>query len=633
MNIKIENDFNFIENFLNPNCEVSTPRKLFNVYEKLKISYFFSDHSSQELVGLDTRVSVLKKSLTIHKLNILKSRCIDNEEYTLHEAIKKLDVEYVRLFLEIYDINSSDHENKTPWHFIAEHNSKSTIELSLEKRIENTEKIYAIIDLLFKKNVKLDIQDIEGNTPLLKALKIGNIGIAWIFLDIGFNPNIADNFGGTPLHVIAACYDNLTGMNLIEKLIISGANPNAINYKDGETPLHIAIAANHIEIAKCLLRNGADLDFPCKDFYTPYDYIGIYLGKKGSDFFPNAIIPFTTEKNDRKLLSGFWNIPGKTSIGSYSDIELEGNFGIISYFSIIDTMKEFVNDLKESNSFIFDIYSKTLNCFENCISNKYESDESLTRKYMEGDNLIFLSGYHGHLACILFLGNHMLVVNRGNFRLPQSVIAFPIKRKISETQMKMILRLKNKFPKEEWKNYIYSQLPTELKDTSSDISSDIISTTFHELIQKDQKTGNCYLTSLLTTILAIAIHEGLKEVNKSTNKLEKLINAKKMVPSIVKTYKDLKSFLKVSYLYKYMVRKINENDTNTLVYQPDVELIKNIYKRFNKKTKTSQYHDVNFFYDLFLEKFSPIEKEKEDREIFNLMNLSYDETVDSMEFM
>ena len=40
---------------------------------------------------------------------------------------------------------------------------------------------------------------------------------------------------------------------------------------DGNTPLHIAADVNEIEVAKCLIEHGAQIDMKNKDGETPFD--------------------------------------------------------------------------------------------------------------------------------------------------------------------------------------------------------------------------------------------------------------------------------------------------------------------------------------------------------------------------
>ena len=67
------------------------------------------------------------------------------------------------------------------------------------------------------------------------------------------NMEAKNKFGATPLHLS-------DGPDVIKCLIDYGAEINVLS-KVGTTPLHIAVVAGQIEIAKLLLDSGADIDY------------------------------------------------------------------------------------------------------------------------------------------------------------------------------------------------------------------------------------------------------------------------------------------------------------------------------------------------------------------------------------
>eukprot|EP00210_Caulerpa_lentillifera_P000778 g753.t1 len=92
----------------------------------------------------------------------------------------------------------------------------------------------------------------EINT-LLDAAKYGDVEAAEDFLAIGKDPNLADEFGRTPLHFAVS----IQSMEIVEALISSGANLETKDSKQN-TPLHYAVGYGRVEAVKRLLKAGAD---------------------------------------------------------------------------------------------------------------------------------------------------------------------------------------------------------------------------------------------------------------------------------------------------------------------------------------------------------------------------------------
>ena len=105
---------------------------------------------------------------------------------------------------------------------------------------------------LIKKGKYLNLQDIEGKTPLHIALETKNFELANMLLKRGVLLNLMDSSKKTPLHIAVAVNDNIA-----KKIIEMGAK---INIQDdfGETPLQTAIRLEKIELAKILIDKGAN---------------------------------------------------------------------------------------------------------------------------------------------------------------------------------------------------------------------------------------------------------------------------------------------------------------------------------------------------------------------------------------
>ena len=98
-----------------------------------------------------------------------------------------------------------------------------------------------------------EVKDIEGNTPLLAAVNVGNGIEARRLIDEGVDVNAANNTGITPLMNAAGMGDK----ELVELLIKKGADVNH-RTPGNYTPLMQAALVGQTEIVKILLDAGAD---------------------------------------------------------------------------------------------------------------------------------------------------------------------------------------------------------------------------------------------------------------------------------------------------------------------------------------------------------------------------------------
>ena len=123
----------------------------------------------------------------------------------------------------------------------------------------------------------------DGNKVLLVAAGSKSTAAAGVLVDHGADPNVADRGGVTPLHTAA----QLGSLELVNKLLAKGANPNALTAKaagggrgggggggffrgpSGElTALMMAAKANQQEVMKALIDRGADPRLKAQDGST-----------------------------------------------------------------------------------------------------------------------------------------------------------------------------------------------------------------------------------------------------------------------------------------------------------------------------------------------------------------------------
>ncbi|SUJ10989.1 Ribulose-5-phosphate 4-epimerase and related epimerases and aldolases [Sphingobacterium spiritivorum] len=174
---------------------------------------------------------------------------------------------------------------------------------NLAKAVED-ENINLINQLVTENKLPVDYQESKfGNTLLMLAIENSDYESVKALLDLGANPNIADNYrGSTPMHDAAMNSDP----KYLQLLIAHRGNPNVIENKpiteDDQgrgTPLNKAISyssGNNLEKVKLLVDAGADINYSNdgNPFYTRLPLaatiiherfdIALYLLEKGAKY-------------------------------------------------------------------------------------------------------------------------------------------------------------------------------------------------------------------------------------------------------------------------------------------------------------------------------------------------------------
>jgi ankyrin repeat protein len=115
------------------------------------------------------------------------------------------------------------------------------------------------IGLFLKRGANVDHQDGNGETVLHIAARDTYPRIIEVLLNVeGIKTDVRDNSGATPLHHAARSFMSQSD-KIIGLLIRNGADCEAKN-KDGETPLHVAIACDKLANVKALVVNGAKVE-------------------------------------------------------------------------------------------------------------------------------------------------------------------------------------------------------------------------------------------------------------------------------------------------------------------------------------------------------------------------------------
>lgn len=183
-------------------------------------------------------------------------------DYPLHAAVLSSNLRPVEQLLKTNNPNIRNKKGNTPIHL-------ALLNFDLD-----------CIDLLIKKNVRLDIKNkkyktaldyaVQPNryyknfTPLHKAAKLGKRAIVKRFLDHKVDPDLKDHRGKTLLHY--AC--NTKDTKIAHILLASGADPNCQDDKN-ETPLNQAVLLRNLELVQLLLAYRANPNIKGKKGCTP----------------------------------------------------------------------------------------------------------------------------------------------------------------------------------------------------------------------------------------------------------------------------------------------------------------------------------------------------------------------------
>jgi ankyrin repeat protein len=139
----------------------------------------------------------------------------------------------------------------------------------------------SVKSIIEKDSNSINIQNDEGETPLHRAILMGNLEIAKYLVSNGANINAITIDGNSPLHY--AVYKSLAlswpyySFAIVEFLVSNGADINAQNKHNKRTPLHLAIFTGNIEVIKYLIEQGAKINARDRVDLTPLHH-AVYGG-------------------------------------------------------------------------------------------------------------------------------------------------------------------------------------------------------------------------------------------------------------------------------------------------------------------------------------------------------------------
>jgi ankyrin repeat protein len=166
----------------------------------------------------------------------------------LVEAVREQDTATVRNLIEgNADVNEAQSDGATALHWAAYHDDLQTA------------------NLLIEAGAKIDAANDFGIMPLSLACTNGSAPMIEALLKAGADPNAAISTGETPLMTVARSGE----LDAVLVLLDGGANINAKEPSQDQTAVMWAISEGRIEVARELVKHGADIHAATKREFTP----------------------------------------------------------------------------------------------------------------------------------------------------------------------------------------------------------------------------------------------------------------------------------------------------------------------------------------------------------------------------
>ncbi len=160
------------------------------------------------------------------------------------------------------DVNRKNSNNETALHSIASSNNIPLMKFLLSKGADiNAKNKYGITPVFRVSNIDMlkfmlengaEKVGSDGKTLLHYAAAIGNYDMVKYLIEKGLKVNAENKYEETPLHRAAFA-------DIAELLIEAGAKVDAENNKD-ETPLYYVLNNRKLDVARVLVKHGADFD-------------------------------------------------------------------------------------------------------------------------------------------------------------------------------------------------------------------------------------------------------------------------------------------------------------------------------------------------------------------------------------
>ncbi|XP_066932164.1 neurogenic locus notch homolog protein 1-like [Clytia hemisphaerica] len=262
------------------------------------------DHSEPFLNGMtDMNGMNGMHGLNINNMNnmnigMIPNDTIDQQQHhdnPLHYAAHHGIIHILRTQMDYVDVNKRDNTGRTALHV-----ATST----------GNDDIFA--HLIRNRSINPDIQDDEGETPLMVAVRMAGIEYVRQLVNLGSRTGLANKSGKTALH-IAAMVDNYAAANILL------AHSAKVDAQDNQmrTPLYLACTEDAYRTAALLVRHCANKSAADVDDITPlmvaqrkanHDIIRLFEANSP----PHLMIPSPVSSNSTEMSPIYPDIRPKT---------------------------------------------------------------------------------------------------------------------------------------------------------------------------------------------------------------------------------------------------------------------------------------------------------------------------------